>query len=153
MALALDEFEIANEPPIIPRPRHCTPKEIEEKRLKARIRLANHKRGNALKDELEDVFPPTEAWPAYPLRIILDGDLGYNNHLSLATFFHGNGLWDADLAVKIYQFYNSKWRHDQEWTRRFTKFRTLFQYFSPAADTKHPKYPIMSQNYYSIRMR
>lgn len=145
---ALMSYEARRLPPSLHHLLLCTPKEIELKRLRAKARLIDGKTANVMREEINDVFYPMQSWPAYALRIVLTEDLGYNNRLSLATFLHGNGLRDQDLALRIFQHYNSKWRRDHEWERKFRKFHALFEFLDGAADPTNPKYYMMSQNYW-----
>lgn len=132
----------------------CSAKEIRLKHLRALFRLRDTCTLNVLRDELEDVFYPTQVWPEYALRILMMEQLGYANRLSLATFLHGNGLRDQDLAARLIRHYNRQYQRDNDWEKRIGKFQSLFQFLEGAADIGHPSYFIMSQNYwyYSINV-
>lgn len=81
-------------------------KEIEKNRLIAKIRSIERRRtwSAKFKAEISDFFYQVEEWPIYAIQILLGRDFGYSDRIGLASFLHGNGLYDADKALKIFQF-------------------------------------------------
>lgn len=100
------------------------------------------------KNKLDEVFWPVDKWPAYVLNILLSDEFKYQDRLSLATFFHGNGLPHYDLAVNAYKFYNKFWRNTREWDRRFFEFTKLWEYLDKTRDPNCPEYQRIRTNYY-----
>lgn len=111
-----------------------TKKEILHNKLVAKIRLIETKKGKnisaSFKNEMEDFFYPVECWPNFALEILLSNSFRYQDRLSLATFFYGNGLRDWFMAEKIFKFYNKNWDLSKEWSKRFQEFAALFTYLA-----------------------
>lgn len=105
-----------------------TEKEILHNKLVAKIRLINGKKGSHFKEKMEDFFYCIEMWPNYAIEILLSKTFCYQERLSLATFFYGNGLRDGAFAEMILKFYNAHWNHSRERTKRFLQFADLFTY-------------------------
>lgn len=100
----------------------------------------------------EDIFWPISTWPAYMLSILLDADFGYQDRLSFAGFFVGNGLIDPEIPVKIYKFYNQYWSDTRDWRQRFLKFENLFEYLNKAYKSDDPECDSIKTKYYYYSM-
>lgn len=77
---------------------------------------------------MEDVFYPIETWPNFAIEILLSENFRYQERISLATFFYGNGLHDVIMAERILKYYNKHWNFSRHWTQRFREFTALFTY-------------------------
>lgn len=131
-------------------PKICTKAEISHKRNVARIRLAD-KRNNRIKNEIAVFFWAIEKWPAFAVEILFSTNFGYNERLTLATFFHGNGLVCPALPVLILQFYNRN-AVSRDWKQKLYKFEKLFQFLDKTKDTTDPQAIEMSKKYYFYSM-
>lgn len=69
-----------------------------------------------------------ETWPNNAIKILLSKYFRYRERLTLAAFFHGNGLRDHLKAERIFKFYNQYWNWSKNWFRRFEEFAALFAY-------------------------
>lgn len=140
--------------PTLPRKAIATREEINHKRNIAIIRTADRRNKNEMKNKLEDLFWPISDWPPYIVGLLLSPTFNYIERLSLATFFHGNGLRDASLAVTLIQFYNENWRiaNHIKWKAKFYKFEKLFDYLDKAYDTADSQYHYIRKTYYFYSM-
>lgn len=122
----------------------------------AKIRLKDRVNKDIMKNELEDMFWPISQWPAFAVELLLTPCFNYNERLTLATFFHGNGMADATLPIKLIKFYNKYWKHDSNhyhgWKQKFHKFSCLFEYLDKAKDFNDPDYHRIGNKYYYYSM-
>lgn len=127
----------------------CTPDEVAKKRILARIRLIGTNRGNHVRSEIEDVFWGIDLWPLYALKILIgEDDFSYRARVSFATFLHGNGFVDLPLALRMLQFYNTKWINNAYFERRWSKFVAIFSTLNKINDDRFPDYNHLSYRYW-----
>lgn len=101
--------------------------------LKEFIRNRDRMNHDAFKAHISDIFWSTEDWPNFALEILIGKvEFNWHNRLALATFFHRNGLRDADEAKRIFTFYNPHWDSMPKWNQRFYHFEKLFEYLEKA---------------------
>lgn len=128
-------------------------REIKLSQLRAKIRLINTRRGRQMVEEIEEHFYVTEVWPAFALELVLGlTEFDYSGRMSMATFFHGNGLYDPNLAIKIIQFYNRDYVRSPLWNKRFTQFIQNFNTLRNATNTEIPGHELLLMKFwfYSI---
>lgn len=77
-------------------------KEIRKNHLLAQFRLIENKRRWNLREEMSDYFFSLVNWPLYALELLNSMNFGYTERISLATFLHGNGLYDEVKALRIF---------------------------------------------------
>lgn len=108
-------------------------KEKKKEPLKEFINDRDIKSNNTMKLHISNIFWSIELWPCFTLEILIGKvDFTWHNRLALATFFHGNGLRDADEAKRIFTFYNPYWDSMPKWNQRFYHFERLFEYLEKA---------------------
>lgn len=126
-------------------------KEIIHNRLIAKTRLIETKKGKNVsqrfKKEIGDLFYPIESWPNFAIEILLSNTFRYNEWLSLATFFYGNGLRNWLPAERIFKFYNKYWNSSKNWSKIFQKFAALFPYLNQM-DTNSSDGPRLRSQYW-----
>lgn len=130
------------------------PSEIKRKKLRALIRQHETLRGchgRYMKDYLSEHFWIADEWPAFAMEILVSNDFSYHDRISLATFMHGNGFRDGDMAANIVKFYKSHRRircfDPMRWKRKYNKFAQLFSwlnktYTDPEMATKYWYYDL-----------
>lgn len=84
--------------------------------------------GSQLKEELEHFFYPTDKWPTYILKVLLGQNFRRQERLTLATFFHGNGMHLNELAMRIFKFYNAFFVCSGLWNKRMREFSDLWKH-------------------------
>lgn len=129
-------------------------KEMEHRHRMAKIRRKNRYDNFAMRDEIRNMFWCVYEWPAFVVEIMLSCEFKYNDRLTLATFFHGNGLINPDFPIEIFKFYNKYWKTDPEgiWERRFYAFSKVFHYLNKIHDKNDPDGERMSSQYYYYSM-
>lgn len=130
----------------------CTKEEIKHKRNIAKIRRIDSKNRNNFKEWFEDVFFPITSWPPYAVEVLLSEDFTYQDRLVLATFFHGNGLFDEKMAHKIVTFYNI-YSSKYDWKQKLYKFSKLWVYLNKTNDMNDPDYSRIRSTYYYYCIR
>lgn len=128
----------------------ATKAEASHKKNIARTRLMDG-RNDKVKTDISMMFWPIESWPAFAVEILFSSDFHYNERLTFATFFHGNGLVDSSLPITILQFYNPN-AVSREWKQKLYKFEKLFQYLDKANDTTDELHSEMTRKYYFYSM-
>lgn len=132
---------------------------VEHHKIKHRANLAKI---NALdianclrmKNRIANHFWPIRTWPSFAVEILLSPMFNYNERLTLATFFHGNGLRNTTRAVHIIKFYNQYWKKDRltEWKQKFYKFQKFFEYLDKSKNVYDPDYHRIGSTYYYYSM-
>lgn len=131
-------------------------KQITHERNLARIEQADRLDYNRMKLKLEDKFHAIRTWPGFAVDLLLTPTFSYNERLTLATFFHGNGMIDGRRAVSYFQFYNAYWNRQtgdqRQWKQKIFKFEKLFAYLDKANDINDPEYHRLGSKYYYYNM-
>lgn len=149
---------LAERPPIPHQMLHLvqsSAREIKLSLLRAKIRLINARRGRQMIEEIEEHFYVTEVWPAFALELVLGlTEFDYRGRMSMATFFHGNGLYDPNLAIEIIKFYNKDYVRSSLWTKRFNQFIQNFNTLRNATNTEMPGHELLLNKFwfYSIEI-
>lgn len=122
----------------------------------AKIKLIDRADNERMKNVIKDVFWPIHQWPAFAVEILMTPTFNYNERLTLATFFHGNGMRDAILPIQLFKYYNQHWKkarnHHNGWKQKFYKFKQLFPYLNKAKDFYDPEYYRIGETYYYYSM-
>lgn len=122
----------------------------------AKIKLKDRADNERMKKQIGDVFWPIREWPSFAVEILLSPTFNYNERLTFATFFHGNGMKDATWPIQIIRFYNKHWKnahnHYHGWKQKFHKFEMLFKYLDKAKDSNDPEYHRIGHTYYYYSM-
>lgn len=108
---------------------------------------------NRIKGNLENHFFAIRTWPAFAVNLLLTPTFNYNDRITLAAFFHGNGLVNSERAIRYFQFYNPYWKLDRrQWKQKLYLFTKLFLYLDKAHDFHAPEYHHVRNNYYYYSM-
>lgn len=109
-------------------------KEILKKSLHAKVALRHTLLSVQNLNLLADHFFHPLNWPTYALQILFTKDFSYQERMTFALFFVGNGLLDPLIAQNIFIMHNGFWCATKTWERRLTEFRRLFDYFNKPMD-------------------
>lgn len=131
-----------------------TREEISNQRNLAKIKQSDRLDYNRMKIYLEEHFFPIHSWPAFIVALLLSPDFNYHDRLTLATFFHGNGMVDGKRAVRFVQFYNehSRSKDYRKWKTKLYKFEKLFEFLDKAYNINDPEYHSIRNKYYYYNM-
>lgn len=131
-------------------PEKATKAEIDHKRNLARTKRADS-RNDKIKKDISELFWPIESWPAFAVEILYSTDFNYNERITFATFFHGNGLTCPSLPISILYFYNPN-AYSRKWKQKLYKFEKLFHYLDKTNDRTDPLHNELIRKYYYYSM-
>lgn len=128
-------------------------KQITYRHNIAKIKLRDRANKNGMKQQIADKFWAIDTWPAFIVEVLMSPTFDYNDRLTLATFFHGNGIKKPELPTRVLQFYNRHWmKHYNYWKQKLYKFGKLFEFLDKALDFTDPEFHRMGETYYYYSM-